>query len=257
MPPGAMANQCRRRQPPLGALRVSDPKFLQVRSTTVRKTGVSGWNCTAVADMSTLRTKLQVERLVDFSNGLGVAVFEPDKVSVRGGFPNPNQWGADCLVGIYGTGCFFGLASEHVQRWHTGACIHVSLSRRSENIFYVKFMEVDRFSGRERLTAEGEMTGTSPTLAVALYSPEDAITIEPLGDLELPNGRTARTIGAQTPRTAPSSRRNSGQSWNSPGAGSGGYGSPIAGGSGAGAASEQDLTGEVSSSNSQIPAVTL
>merc|ERR1719221_2357165 len=94
------SRQSIRRQPPIGAIQTSDPSFLVVNSTTVRKMGPIGWNCTAVIEPSTTRTNFVVEHLADAQNGVGIAIFDPERNALRcgsGGFPNPNQWGADCL----------------------------------------------------------------------------------------------------------------------------------------------------------------
>mmetsp|Transcript_44148 Transcript_44148/g.141519 ORF Transcript_44148/g.141519 Transcript_44148/m.141519 type:complete len:457 (-) Transcript_44148:77-1447(-) len=170
-----------RRHPPIGRIQASDASYLSVQSTTVRKVGPMGWNCTAVIDPSTSRTCVKIEHLADMQNGIGVAVFDPERTARGGtntGFPNPNQWGADCLVGIYGTGCFFGIITEHVLRWQPGMVLEVNLRASVEGSLHVCFTA----EGAEReddIQAEGHLAVSSGAkLAVALYSPDDKVSIE-------------------------------------------------------------------------------
>jgi len=172
--------QSMRRQPPIGSIQTSDPTYLSVQSTVVRKVGPLGWNCTAVIEPSTSRTCFTVEHLADTANGIGVAIFDPERNALRGGssgFPNPNQWGADCLVGIYGTGCFFGIITDHVLRWHVGLVVEVEMRETSGGTLHVSF-SADGLDG-ERTAAEGILSvAAGVKLAVALYSPEDKVSIE-------------------------------------------------------------------------------
>lgn len=69
----AYRKQTVRRQPPIGSIKVSDPQLLLVQSTSVKKVGCIGWNCTAVIDPSTSRTRFRVEHLTDNQNGIGIA----------------------------------------------------------------------------------------------------------------------------------------------------------------------------------------
>mmetsp|Transcript_27432 Transcript_27432/g.49959 ORF Transcript_27432/g.49959 Transcript_27432/m.49959 type:complete len:482 (-) Transcript_27432:5-1450(-) len=178
-----------RRFPPVGTVRISDPLFLSLHSTTVRKVGHAGWNCTAVFEPSTSRTKFLVERLADPQNGIGIAIFDPERNALRSGssgFPNPNQWGTDCLVGIYGTGCFFGIITDQVLRWRPGCVVEVAMRAAPGGTLRVAFSaEGAVFAGQvdgmdvEPVTAEGVFSvPQGAKLAVALYSPEDAVTIE-------------------------------------------------------------------------------
>mmetsp|Transcript_13985 Transcript_13985/g.38210 ORF Transcript_13985/g.38210 Transcript_13985/m.38210 type:complete len:485 (+) Transcript_13985:51-1505(+) len=174
--------QGRRRLPPIGTIQVSDLLALSVRSATVEKVGAAGWNCTAVVEPSTARTRFVVENLVDPQNGLGVALFDTERNAFRvdgRGFPNPSQWGADCIAGIYGTGCFFGIITDHVLRWHAGIVIEVVLeSVQGKKSLHVTFVIED--STGERKTAEGILSVPQSTkLAMALFSPEDRVLVEP------------------------------------------------------------------------------
>merc|ERR1712232_1425731 len=173
--------QCSRRKPPIGSIQISDPALLHVQSTTVRKVGPAGWNCTAVIEPSTSRTRFTIEHLADTQNGIGVAIFDPERNSLRGGscgFPNPNQWGADCIVGIYGTGCFFGIITDHVLRWHAGLVVEVTIKPALGGPLYVTF-SAEGMEG-EKIVAEGilAMPAGVVKLAVALYSPEDKVSVE-------------------------------------------------------------------------------
>lgn len=183
-----------RRQPPIGSIQISDPQYLHVNSTVVRKIGPAGWNCTAVIEPSTQRTCFTVDRLVDNNNGVGIAIFDPDRNALRGttapagvglgiinngaigGFPNPNQWGADCIVGIYGTGCFFGIITDHVLRWHEGITVEVTMMTKN-NQLQVTFSAEGL--GGDKISAEGPLSVPQGVkLAVALYSPDDKVSIE-------------------------------------------------------------------------------
>mmetsp|Transcript_117 Transcript_117/g.255 ORF Transcript_117/g.255 Transcript_117/m.255 type:complete len:473 (+) Transcript_117:147-1565(+) len=183
-----------RRKPPVGGIEVSDSSFLSVLSSNVRKVGAPGWNCTAIIDPSTACTRFTIEWLSDPANGIGVAVFDQgacNSVSQRSvpslttsapaqppGFPNPNQWGSDCLAGIYGSGCFFGIITEHVVRWHSGLVIEVTLTRLSESSFGVAFT-TEGATEDDCIRSEGQVEVThSARLALALYSPEDKVNIE-------------------------------------------------------------------------------
>lgn len=189
LPTGDSSNRQRaRRQPPIGTIQTSDPIHLAVQSTTVRKIGPVGWNCTAVVEPSTPCTRFIVERLADPQNGVGIAIFDPERVALRGstsGYPNPNQWGAECLVGLYGTGVFFGIITEQPVRWHTGLLVEVSMhiTQSPGGGFLLRAVFTAQGSDGERMTAEGTQkltTETSPTLklAIALFSPEDSVVIE-------------------------------------------------------------------------------
>jgi hypothetical protein len=184
-----------RRSPPIGTIRISDPLFLILQSTTVRKVGHVGWNCTAVVEPSTARTRFVVKSLADPQNGIGFAVFDPERNSARSGssdFPNPNQWGTDCLVGIYGTGCFFGIITDHVLRWRVGFTVDVSMKLDPSGTLRVSFSAdgiectgietttVGSIDGNNAaVTAEGVLSvPQGARLAVALYSPDDAVSIE-------------------------------------------------------------------------------
>eukprot|EP00928_Gymnodinium_smaydae_P033275 TRINITY_DN23875_c0_g3_i3.p1 TRINITY_DN23875_c0_g3~~TRINITY_DN23875_c0_g3_i3.p1 ORF type:complete len:540 (-),score=99.29 TRINITY_DN23875_c0_g3_i3:60-1490(-) len=188
--------QCRRRKPPLGSIVASDPGMVNVYSMGVEK----------------------VESLADLSNGIGIAIFHPDRNAMRhggtstqqqtpqhqpaptmapSGFPNPNQWGADCIVGIYGTGCLFGIITDHVLRWHVGLVIEVMMRMTHGANLQVVFTAES--TDGERVSAEGVLScvalppavqadagGHKPfqvppgvKLALALYSPNDKVSVEP------------------------------------------------------------------------------
>jgi len=187
-----------RRLPPIGTIRISDPLFLSLQSTTVRKVGHPGWNSTAVVEPSTTRTRFVVECLADPQNGIGIAIFDPERNAIRSGnsgFPNPNQWGTDCLVGIYGTGCFFGIITDHVLRWRNGFVVEVTMKADSNGNLRVSFsadgtectgVETTPVAaaaaygadGHAAVTAEGVLAvPQGARLAVALYSPNDAVSI--------------------------------------------------------------------------------
>lgn len=176
----ACKRQSTRRQPPIGPIQVSDPSFLAVHSTTIQKVGAAGWNCTAVVEPSTQCTRFFVRQLADPQNGIGVAIFDPERIALRGsssGFPNPNQWGADGLIGLYGTGVFFGILTEQPVRWHPGLMVEVLMENCKDGNLKVMF----RTEGTEgqRTKAEGKISAP-PTakLAIALYSPEDSVAVE-------------------------------------------------------------------------------
>lgn len=176
----ACKRQCTRRRPPIGTTQVSDPSFLAVHSTTIQKVGGAGWNCTAVVEPSTQCTRLFVNQLADPQNGIGVAIFDPERIALRGsssGFPNPNQWGADGLIGLYGTGVFFGILTEQPVRWHSGLMVEVLMESCRDGNLKVTF----RTEGSEgqRTKAEGKIIAP-PTakLAIALYSPGDSVAVE-------------------------------------------------------------------------------
>jgi len=166
-----------RRQPPIGAITSSDPVLLHVSSTVLRKVGPTGWTCTAVIEPSTTRTCFKIERLADSSIGAGIAIFHPNRNSLCG-FPNPNQWGADCLVGIYGSGAFFGIITESFIKWYDGIKVHVAMTPHAGGTLKVSFHSEDSSEGST--LAEGVLqTGVGCVkLAVALYSTEDVVTIE-------------------------------------------------------------------------------
>mmetsp|Transcript_818 Transcript_818/g.2028 ORF Transcript_818/g.2028 Transcript_818/m.2028 type:complete len:449 (-) Transcript_818:85-1431(-) len=174
------SKQSVRRRPPIGTIQVSDPLILTVQSTSVRKLGLAGWNCTAVIEPSTPRTCFTVDHLADPQNGIGLAIFDPERNTLRGGssgFPNPNQWGGDCIVGIYGTGCFFGIITDHVLRWHAGLVVEVTMRSIGCSSLHVAFA-TEGIEG-DRISAEGILTVPEGVkLAVALYSPEDRVSIE-------------------------------------------------------------------------------
>lgn len=170
-----------RRQPPIGSIQTSDPSFLVENSTKVRKVGPTGWNCTAVIEPSTTRTCFVVEHLTDAQNGVGIAIFDPERNAMRcgsGGFPNPNQWGADCLIGIYGTGCFFGMPpTDSILRWHTGLMVEVTINVVPGGVLQINFA-AEGVDG-DRISVEGVLSvSTSVKLAVALYSPDDEVSVE-------------------------------------------------------------------------------
>lgn len=181
-----------RRLPPVGTVRISDPLFMNLQSTTVRKIGHAGWNCTAVVEPSTARTRFVVDRLADPQNGIGIAIFDPERNALRSGnsgFPNPNQWGTDCLVGIYGTGCFFGIITDHVLRWRAGFVLEVFMKPDTNGTLRLSFSaESTDCSGDEGVTGEASSGDTitaqsvsvprDAKLAVALFSPEDSVTVE-------------------------------------------------------------------------------
>lgn len=173
--------QSMRRHPPLGCIHTSDPQLLTVNSTAVEKVGSSGWNCTAVIDPSTCRTCFRVEHLSDLQNGIGVAIFDPERNALRSGssaFPNPNHWGTDCLAGIYGTGCFFGIVTEHTLTWQVGLTVEITMRTERNSTLHVSFA-AEGIEGR-RQVAEGCLSVPQGVkLAVALYSPEDRVTVEP------------------------------------------------------------------------------
>jgi len=179
----ACSKQAVRRQPPIGVIQTSDPSFLTVSSTEVRKVGPIGWNCTAIIEPSTSRTCFKVDHLADAQNGAGIAIFDPERNALRGcsnsGFPNPNQWGADCLVGIYGSGCFFSLLTDHVLRWKTGLVVEVTTEPVQGGSLCVQFAAEGGPEG-ERICAETVLPQVPELvkLAVALYSPEDKVSIE-------------------------------------------------------------------------------
>merc|ERR1712113_768603 len=127
---------------------------------------------------STTRSKFTVEYLADAQNGIGVAIFDPERNALKEGFPNPNQWGADCLVGIYGTGRFFGIITDHVLRWHAGLVVEVAIKPAPGGPLYVTF-SAEGLEG-EKIVAEGilAMPAGVVKLAVALYSPEDKVSVE-------------------------------------------------------------------------------
>lgn len=172
--------QCAQRKPPIAEIQVSDSLLLSVRSTVVRKIGAPGWTCTAVVDPSTTRTRFFVNRLIDLTNGVGVAVFDPERVALRGsgGFPNPNQWGAHCLAGIYGTGCFFGTLTDHDQnvRWREGLTIEVIVKSTCEGAVLVAFAA--RGDGEHVNTEHTVSDPQSIKIAIALYSTDDTISVE-------------------------------------------------------------------------------
>jgi hypothetical protein len=176
----ACKRQCPRRQPPIGAIQVSDPSFLAVHSTTIQKVGAAGWNCTAVVEPSTQCTRLFVRQLADPQNGIGVAIFDPERIALRGsssGFPNPNQWGAHGLLGLYGTGVFFGILTEQLVRWHSGLMVEVLMESCRDGNLKVTF----RTEGPEgqRTKAEGKIIAPpAAKLAIALYSPGDSVAVE-------------------------------------------------------------------------------
>jgi len=172
-----------RRQPPIGTIQSSDPVFLTVNSTVVQKVGPVGWNCTAVIEPSTSRTCFTVENLADSQNGVGIAVFDPERNVLRGsgssGFPNPNHWGADCLVGIYGTGSFFNVdTSDHPLCWYCGLTVEVAMKLVQGEKLIVEFVAEGpdgKCSGAHKeLSPAPEVV----KLAVALYTPEDKVSIE-------------------------------------------------------------------------------
>jgi hypothetical protein len=192
----ATQKQSMRRFPPVGTIRISDPLFLTLQSTTVRKVGHAGWNSTAVVEPSTARTIFKVECLADPQNGIGIAIFDPERNAFRSGnsgFPNPNQWGTDCLVGIYGTGCFFGIITDHVIRWRAGFVVEVTMRSDATGQLRVSFSaDGTECTGVEMaavvagygvdgaaVTAEGVLAvPQGARLALALYSPDDAVSIE-------------------------------------------------------------------------------
>lgn len=130
---------------------------------------------------------------MDPQNGIGIAIFDPDRNALRSGasgFPNPNQWGTDCLVGIYGTGCFFGIITDHVLRWRAGFVLEVTMKPDANGVIHPSFSAdgteciVHEDGGRggmlagETITAQTISVPQGAKLAVALYSPEDSISIE-------------------------------------------------------------------------------
>merc|ERR1719330_179871 len=168
----AYEKQSARRLPPLGCIHTSDPQLLTVSSTSVRKVGPSGWNCTAIVDPSTCRTCFRVEHLSDVQNGIGVAIFDPERNGMRtgSGFPNPNHWGTDCLVGIYGTGCFFVIVTEPTLTWEIGMSVEITLKPQSErnNGLLVTFATEGGRDGK-RIVADGGLSvPPGVRLAVAL-----------------------------------------------------------------------------------------
>mmetsp|Transcript_59909 Transcript_59909/g.131476 ORF Transcript_59909/g.131476 Transcript_59909/m.131476 type:complete len:457 (-) Transcript_59909:45-1415(-) len=182
--PEAYVKQSTRRQPPIGNIMTSDPSFLFVENTSIRKVGSCGWKETAVIDTSTTRTQFKVDSLGDPATGVGLAIFSPERNALRGGshgFPNPNQWGADCIAGIYGTGVFFGInpPDVHILNWRAGLVIEVMLVRSGapDNSLHVTFTA--QGAEGEEVCAKGVLTEpTVVKLALALYSPDDQVTIE-------------------------------------------------------------------------------
>merc|ERR1712113_417738 len=133
--------------------------------------------------------------LADPQNGIGIAIFDPERNALRtgnSGFPNPNQWGTDCLVGIYGTGCFFGIITDHVLRWRAGFVVEVTMITDATGTLRVSFFAdgaectgietspvATGVDGHPGVTAEGILAvPQGAKLAVALYSPEDSVSIE-------------------------------------------------------------------------------
>jgi len=182
-----------RRMPPIGSLRVNDPNLLEVtHGTRVKKTGPPGWNCTVLADLSSSAVIIKVLQLEDPACGVGLAIFDPERV--HGLYPNPNQWGADNLLGVYGTGNFFGLGFDQVIQWKVGNHLKVVVEQtKAETVYRVRFYSIkwdshadspkwDVISDRleEKLIVEGETTAKSPRVALALYSTHDELSIEPL-----------------------------------------------------------------------------
>lgn len=178
--PHLETKQLVRRQAPIGCIRSSDPSMVQVQSTTVRKVGPAGWNCSVVVEPSTSRTCFLVQRLADTQYGVGVAIFDPERNALRGagtGFPNPNQWGADCLVGIYGTGCFFGIITDQILRWRDELTVEVKMEEVTEGSLHIEFSATGFES--ERVSAEGLLSiPAGVKLALALYSPGDTVIVE-------------------------------------------------------------------------------
>jgi len=171
--------QRRRRQPPVGTISISDHSLLVLNSTSVSKVGPPGWNCTVIIEPSTARTRFSLQHINDRQNGVGLAVFEPEFCGGRGGFPNPSQWGADCVAGLYGTGCFFGIITDHVLRWKAGLVLEVTIKAGTAGNLHISFCAEGAGADNESIVAEGVLGVTnSVRLAVALYSPEDTISIE-------------------------------------------------------------------------------
>jgi len=176
------SKQSGRRHPPVCTVHVSDP-ILMVHSTSVRKVGSvpAEWRGTAVIEPSTSCTKVKIENLPEPSNGIGLAIFDPERLFLRGsgnGFPNPNQWGADCLVGIYGTGCFFGIHTESVLQWHVGLTVVIRMSPQPDGHLHVSFTTEGKDSSQ--ISAEGLLSVPHDVkLAIALFTPEDQVSIEP------------------------------------------------------------------------------
>jgi len=182
-----------RRMPPIGSLRVNDSNLLEVtHGTRVRKVGPPGWNCTVLADLSSSAVIIKVLQLEDPACGVGLAIFDPDRV--HGTYPNPNQWGADNLLGVYGTGNFFGLGFDQVIQWKVGNHLKVVVDQtKAEMVYDVRFYSIkwdshtdspkwDVISDKpeEKLIVKGETTAKSPRVALALYSTNDELSIEPL-----------------------------------------------------------------------------
>lgn len=193
----ACRRQAARRQPPIGSIQVSDPRLLSVQSTSVRKVGGVGWNCTAVIDPSTPRTRFRVERLADHQNGVGIAIFDPERNALRGGcsgFPNPDQWAADCLVGVYGTGCFFGVVMERALQWRAGLVVETTIDAThgggTLQVRFSSFKDEGALEGREdqeslgdtqeeRMSVGGSISVPAGIkFALALYSPDDQVTVD-------------------------------------------------------------------------------
>eukprot|EP00927_Polykrikos_kofoidii_P047883 TRINITY_DN42174_c0_g1_i1.p1 TRINITY_DN42174_c0_g1~~TRINITY_DN42174_c0_g1_i1.p1 ORF type:complete len:483 (+),score=63.99 TRINITY_DN42174_c0_g1_i1:37-1449(+) len=172
--------QCRRRKPLNCVIQISDVLFMTVVGTVVRKIGPAGWNCSAVVEPQTSCTRITVEHLAHPPSGIGIAMFDPDRRAFRNGncgFPNPNQWGSDCIVGLYGTGCFFGINSDRGIAWHVGMKVEVIVGEAEGTGLPVAF-SVEGATG-EHIIVQGVVpVPTGVKLAVALYSPEDQVTVE-------------------------------------------------------------------------------
>lgn len=168
-----------RRLPPIGTLRVNDPNLLEVKQgTKVTKVGTTGWNCSVLADMSSHAVLVKVLNLEDIACGIGLAVFEPERVS--GVYPNPNQWGADNLLGIYGTGNFFGLGFEQVIQWKVGTELKIVMEEMKAKMYHISFYAVKNVPEKEEVIAEVDVAAKAPRLALALHSIRDSVSIEPL-----------------------------------------------------------------------------
>jgi len=137
-----------------------------------------------VIEPSTSRTCFTVHKLAEPSNGIGVAIFDPERNAANGGnavgFPNPNQWGADCLVGIYGSGCFFGIITERVLTWQEGLVLEVIMVPGCDDGTLNVTFATEGENGERLALAEGDILSVASTvkLAVALYSPDDKVSVE-------------------------------------------------------------------------------
>lgn len=178
------SKRCRQRLPPNIRIRVSDAQLLTVQGKVLQKLGPQGWNCTAVVEPSTSRTRFAVQHLTDPAIGVGVAVLRPfggDSGTAEFKFIRADHMWNDGVLGIMPNGGFYGVDTRKMMLWHRGAVFEVTTRLQQPGTVHVVFSSADNHPDGNNFSVEGIVASEQPlTLVVALHSPLDAVSIQSL-----------------------------------------------------------------------------